>query len=214
MRMEARIALSICLLALIPAVAMAARVPLGLTEKNVEDVEVCRDAVCDKLREQILVEAYRCRPLAKFKKGSVRGQPLILSNSCGYFGAKNFRTSKGVCSRAVRAATRHAGMDSAALKDNAYNLQKKGLLEQAGFVNMIWKYNEDTAPLGSILIYVGGRGHNYGHIEVRANPHLYCSDHCSDRPISEHNSVTSRRYKLSGVYLPFSSSIQTASLVD
>lgn len=46
---------------------------------------------------------------------------------------------------------------------------KKGLLEKAGFVNMIWKFDEESAPLGAILTYVGGVGHRYGHIEVRVN---------------------------------------------
>lgn len=215
MHTDVRKNLGLVLLALVIATpAWAVRVPRSLSERQAEDVEVCQDAICAKMREQILVEAYRCRKLAQFKMRKMQGMPLVASNSCGFFAKQNFRRSKGLCSRAVRAATQRAGLDSNGLKGSAYNLQKKGLLERAGFVNMIWKYNESSAPLGAILIYVGGVGHNFGHIEIRVNPNLYCSDHCSPRPISAHNLATKRRYKLAGVYLPFTSSIQSSLVVS
>jgi len=210
MRMDA-LKILMVVLSLYATQAWAVRVPRSLTEHQVEDVEVCQDAICNKLREQILVEAYRCRPLAHFKMAKMQGQPSMIANSCGFFPEKNFRTSKGVCAKAVRAVIGKAGLNTEELKDSAYNLEKKGLLEQAGFVNLIWKYNEDTAPLGAILIYVGGRGHHYGHVEVRANPHLYCSDYCSPHPVSENSAKNSRRYKLAGVYVPFTSTIQAVA---
>jgi hypothetical protein len=192
--------------------ARALRLPHTLFEKQVEDVEVCQSSVCTKLREQILREAFRCRSLANFKQRQMNIPLNQTANSCTLFQKKNFRTSKGECSAAVRMATQRAGIDEVVLRDNAYGMQKNGTLEKAGFVNMRWKYDENNAPLGAILIYVGGLGHSFGHIEVRVNPHLYCSDHCSDKPISQHNARTERRYKLSGVYVPFSSSIETVNL--
>jgi hypothetical protein len=185
-------------------------------ETEASDVEVCQDWICSKLREEILVEAAKCRPLASFKRRRMRVRRSRARNSCKIFHEDNFRLSKGKCSAAIRKACERSGIDGRFLAENAYNLQKKGLLERAGFVNMIWKYDERTAPLGSILTYVGGVGHRYGHIEVRVNPSLYCSDHCVDHPVTGISAATSRHYKLVGVYLPFVSSIQqvTSSHVE
>jgi hypothetical protein len=182
-------------------------------EKDTEDVEVCQDFVCAKLREEILVEASKCRPLATFKRHRMHVRRTTASNSCKLFHDDNYLMSKGRCSAAIRQACERSGIDGRYLAENAYNLQKKGLLEKAGFVNMIWKYDENTAPLGAILTYVGGLGHGYGHIEVRVNPHLYCSDHCNEHPVSGESAATQRRYKLVGVYLPFASSIQISAQV-
>jgi hypothetical protein len=191
---------------------MAQEYPVDLVMENAaEDVEVCQDFICTKLREEIVVEATKCRPLASFKRRRMHVRRSKANNSCKLWRDENFRYSKGKCSAAIRQACERSGVDARVLNDDAYKLQKKGLLEKAGFVNMIWKYDENTAPLGAILIYVGGLGHRYGHIEVRVNPHLYCSDHCSDKPVSEHSAATNQRYKLSGVYLPFTSSIQISA---
>jgi hypothetical protein len=179
-----------------------------VVENDAEDVEVCQDLVCAKLREEILVEASKCRPLASFKRRRMHVRRTKAANSCKLFHDNNYKLSKGKCSAAIREACERSGVDGKFLAENAYNLQKKGLLEKAGFVNMIWKYDERSAPLGSILTYVGGMGHGYGHIEVRVNPHLYCSDHCNDHPVTGQSAATNRKYKLVGVFLPFASSIQ------
>jgi hypothetical protein len=195
-----------------PSLIWAQDFPVELVlENQAQDVEVCQDFICSKLREEILVEATKCRPLASFKRRRMHVRRTKAANSCKLFHDENFRYSKGKCSAAIRQACERSGVDGRILNENAYNLQKKGLLEKAGFVNMIWKYDENNAPLGAILIYVGGIGHRYGHIEVRVNPHLYCSDHCNDKPVSEHSGVTNQKYKLSGVYLPFASSIQISA---
>lgn len=189
--------------------------PLDMVmEKEAADVAVCQDFICTKLREEILVEAAKCRPLANFKRKRMRVRRSRAANSCKMFKDRNFALSKGKCSAAIRDACVRAGVDAKYLISDAYNLQKKGLLEKAGFVNMIWKYNETTAPLGSILIYVGGAGHRYGHVEIRVNPSLYCSDHCNARPVTGENAVLQKKYKLAGVYLPFTSSIQITSGVE
>ena len=204
------------ILILVPAdVLWAQDFPRELVmENDVEDVEVCQDFVCSKLREEILVEAAKCRPLASFKRRRMHVRRNRAANSCNLFHDENYLVSKGKCSAAIRQACERSGVDGHFLAENAYNLQKKGLLEKAGFVNMIWKYDENSAPLGAILTYVGGLGHGYGHIEVRVNPHLYCSDHCNEHPVSHQSSATNRRYKLVGVYLPFASSIQISSQVQ
>jgi hypothetical protein len=139
-----------------------------ILEEEAADVEVCQDFICSKLREEILVEASKCRPLASFKRRRMRVKRSRAANSCKMFQDENFKLSKGKCSAAVREACERTGIDAKYLADNAYNLHKKGLLEKAGFVNLIWKYNEQSAPLGAILIYVGGSGHRYGHVEVRS----------------------------------------------
>lgn len=180
----------------------------SVLEYEAADVEVCQDWICSKLREEILVEASKCRPLAKFKRKRMHVRRAKAANSCKIFRTENFRLSKGKCSAAIRQACERSGIDGKYLAENAYNLHKKGMLERAGFVNMIWKYDERSAPLGSILTYVGGVGHGYGHIEVRVNPSLYCSDHCADHPVTGISAATQRGYKLVGVYLPFVSSIQ------
>lgn len=185
----------------------------AIFESEAEDVEVCQDFICAKLREEILVEASKCRPLASFKRKRMRVRRTKAANSCKLFRDENFRVSKGKCSAAIREACERSGIDGQYLAENAYNLQKKGLLEKAGFVNMIWKYDESTAPLGAILTYVGGVGHRYGHIEIRVNPHLFCSDYCSDRPVTGHSAATKKHFKLVGVYLPFPSSIQVTARV-
>src|SRR5271168_3106764 len=120
-------------------------------EDQAEDVEVCQDAVCSRLREEILVEASKCRPLASFKRRRMHVRRTKAANSCKLFHDENYRLSKGKCAAAIREACERSGVDGKFLAENAYNLQKKGLLEKAGFVNMIWKYNEQTAPLGAIL---------------------------------------------------------------
>ncbi len=180
-------------------------------EKEAADVEICDDFICSKLREEILREAAKCRPLASFKRRRMRVKSGKASNSCKIFRDRNFTVSKGKCSAAIRSACERAGVDSRYLAVNAYDLHKKGLLEKAGFVNMVWKYDETSAPLGAILTYVGGSGHRYGHVEVRVNPNLYCSDHCSNNPVSGVNGIGRSKYKLVGVYLPFASSIQITS---
>lgn len=185
-----------------------------ILEEEASDVEVCQDFICSKLREEILAEASKCRPLASFKRRKMRVKRSRAANSCKIFQAENFKLSKGKCSAAVRQACERTGVDAKYLADNAYNLHKKGLLEKAGFVNLIWKYNEKSAPLGSILIYVGGAGHRYGHVEVRVNPKLYCSDHCNSNAVTGVNENLQRKYKLVGVYLPFTSSIQITSQND
>jgi len=183
----------------------------AILEDEAEDVEVCQDFICTRLREEILVEASKCRPLASFKRRRMKVRRKIASNSCKVFRDDNYRFSKGKCSAAIRQACDRAGIDSQFLAENAYNLQKKGLLEKAGFVNMIWKYDEKSAPLGAVLTYVGGVGHRYGHIEIRVNPNLYCSDHCAEHPVTGISPATKRGYKLVGVYLPFTASIQISA---
>ena len=180
-------------------------------EKEAADVEVCQDFICSKIREEILVEASKCRPLASFKRRKMRVKRSKAANSCKVFKDNNFKLSKGKCSAAIREACERAGIDGRYLAVNAYDLHKKGLIEKAGFVNLIWKYDEVSAPLGAVLIYVGGVGHRYGHVEVRVNPNLYCSDHCNDRAVTNISAATKSRYKLVGVYLPFTSSIQITS---
>lgn len=195
--------------------AQAQDFPLSaIMEDDAADVEVCQDSVCSKLREEILVEASKCRPLASFKRRRMRVRRTKAANSCKLFHDENYRLSKGKCSAAIREACERSGVDGKFLAENAFNLQKKGLLEKAGFVNMIWKYDEKSAPLGAILTYVGGVGHRYGHIEVRVNPNLYCSDHCTDHPVTGQSPATKKGYKLAGVYLPFSSSIQITAHTD
>lgn len=185
-----------------------------IMEKEAVDVEVCHDFICSKLREEILVEASKCRPLASFKRRRMRVKRSKAANSCKLFQDRNFTLSKGKCSAAIRGACERSGVDGRYLAVNAYDLHKKGLLEQAGFVNMVWKYDEVNAPLGAILIYVGGVGHRYGHVEVRVNPSLYCSDHCNGKPVTGVSAATNTRYKLVGVYLPFPSSIQITSSTE
>lgn len=194
------------------AIAQENDLPVDMIlEEEAADVEVCQDFICSKLREEILVEASKCRPLASFKRRRMRVKRSRAANSCKMFQDENFKLSKGKCSAAVRQACERTGIDAKYLADNAYNLHKKGLLEKAGFVNLIWKYNESNAPLGAILIYVGGAGHRYGHVEVRVNPNLYCSDHCNNHAVTGVNENLQKKYKLVGVYLPFTSSIQASS---
>lgn len=186
-----------------------------MVEDEASDVEVCQDFICTKLREEILVEASKCRPLASFKRRRMRVRRAKANNSCKLFRDDNFKLSKGKCSAAIREACERSGVDGRYLNVNAYDLHKKGLMEKAGFVNLIWKYDETTAPLGAILIYVGGIGHRYGHVEVRVNPSLYCSDYCNTKAVTANSVRTQNRYKLVAVYLPFTSSIQmTASSTE
>lgn len=186
-----------------------------MIEEEASDVEVCQDFICTKLREEILVEASKCRPLASFKRRRMRVRRSKANNSCRLYRENNFKLSKGKCSAAIREACERSGVDGRYLNVNAYDLHKKGLMEKAGFVNLIWKYNEASAPLGAILIYVGGVGHRYGHVEVRVNPNLYCSDYCNSKAVTSTSAATQRKYKLVGVYLPFTSSIQlTASQTE
>ncbi|MBX3020912.1 MAG: hypothetical protein KF799_04485 [Bdellovibrionales bacterium] len=192
--------------------AYAQELPIeAVMEEEAADVEVCQDFICTRLRQEILVEASKCRPLASFKRRRMRVKRTKAANSCKLFNDANYKQSKGKCSAAVRSACERAGVDAGYLQHNAYDLQKRGLMEKAGFVNMIWKYNEKSAPLGAVLIYVGGVGHRYGHVEVRVNPNLYCSDYCNSHPVSAQSVATSRGFKLVGVYLPFTSSIQITS---
>lgn len=184
----------------------------AVMEEEAQDVEVCQDFICSRLRQEILVEASKCRPLARFKQRRMRVKRSRAANSCKLFHDDNFKLSKGKCSAAIRGACERAGVDARYLNVNAYDLQKKGLMEKAGFVNMIWKYDEQSAPLGSVLIYVGGVGHHFGHVEIRVNPSLYCSDHCNSHAVTAQSDATRARYKLVGVYLPFTSSIQITSI--
>jgi hypothetical protein len=180
-------------------------------ETEAADVEVCQDFICNKLREEILVEASKCRPLANFKRRRMRVRRAKAANSCKIFQDKNFELSKGKCAAAIKEACVRSGIDGKYLVADAYNLHKQGMMEKAGFVNLIWKYTEYNAPLGAVLIYVGGASHRYGHVEIRVNPRLYCSDHCNDNPVSGVSDLLKKKYRLVGVYLPFTSSIQISA---
>lgn len=180
-------------------------------EEEAADVEVCQDFICNKLREEILVEASKCRPLANFKRRRMRVRRAKAGNSCRIFQDKNFALSKGKCAAAIKDACVRSGIDGKYLVEDAYNLHKKGMMEKAGFVNLIWKYNEFNAPLGAVMVYVGGASHRYGHVEIRVNPNLYCSDHCNKHPVSGQSLLLKNKYRLVGVYLPFTSSIQISS---
>ncbi len=182
-----------------------------IVEDEASDVEVCQDALCNRLREEILLEANKCRALARFKRRRMRVRRSRAGNSCRVFKDRNFSQSKGKCSAAIRSACQKSGIDAHELNVNAYDLHKRGLMEKVGFVNLIWKYDEFTAPLGSVLIYIGGIGHRYGHVEIRVNPTLYCSDYCNNHAVSAGSRTAGQRYRLVGVYLPFSSSIQLSS---
>ena len=171
-------------------------------ENEAADVEVCQDFICNKLREEILVEASKRRMRVRRTKAA---------NSCKIFQDKNFELSKGKCAAAIKEACIRSGIDGKYLVADAYNLHKQGMMEKAGFVNLIWKYTEYDAPLGAVLIYVGGASHRYGHVEIRVNPNLYCSDHCNDNPVSGVSDLLKKKYRLVGVYLPFTSSIQISA---
>jgi hypothetical protein len=68
-------------------------------------------------------------------------------------------------------------------------------LAKAGFKNVIKQgYNRYTAPVGCALVYSGGNGHNYGHIEIKTRPDRYCSDYCTNHPIGP------ATHKLEAVY--------------
>lgn len=191
-----------------------------LEDEVTPDIEVCQARECNMIRQQILVQAAKCRPLARFKErrmarmGRIRRGRKRGADSCKLFHNDNFKLSKGKCSAAFRAACEASGIDGRYLNVDAYNLQKLGNMEKAGFVNMIWKYNESTAPLGAILVYVGGVGHHYGHVEVRVNPNLFCSDHCNSHAVTAQSAATRARYKLAGVYLPFTSTIALTASND
>lgn len=212
MRFKAFALSAVMLLAITSESLFAQDFPIeAVMEEEAADVEVCQDFICTRLRQEILVEASKCRPLASFKRRRMRVKRSRAANSCKLFNDDNFKLSKGKCSAAIRGACERSGIEARYLNANAYDLQKKGMMEKAGFVNMIWKYNEATAPLGSVLIYVGGVGHNYGHVEVRVNPNLYCSDYCTSHAVTAQSEATRARFKLVGVYLPFSASIQITS---
>ena len=208
-----RFVLTVTLLATVHFTARAQELPVeAVMEEEASDVEVCQDFICTRLRQEILVEASKCRPLAQFKRRRMRVKRSTAANSCKLFHDNNFKLSKGKCSAAIRGACDRSGIDARYLNVNAYDLQKKGLMEKAGFVNMIWKYDESSAPLGSVLIYVGGVSHHFGHVEIRVNPSLYCSDHCNSHAVTAQSDATRARYKLVGVYLPFTSSIQVSAV--
>ena len=188
---------------------MAAEIPVSLKrvtsqdlpieaimEEEASDVEVCTDFICNRLREEILKEASKCRELASFKRRRMRVRRSFAANSCKLFHDNNYKLSKGKCSAAVRGACERSGIDARYLNVNAYDLHKHSLMEKAGFVNLRWKYNELTAPLGSTLVYLGGVGHRYGHVEIRVNPSLYCSDHCTNHAVTAVSQATRARYKL------------------
>ena len=183
----------------------------AIMEEEASDVEVCTDFICTRLREEILIEASKCRQIADFKRRRLRARRSLAANSCKLFHDNNYKLSKGKCSAAVRSACERSGVDARYLNVNAYDLHKRSLMEKAGFVNLRWKYNELTAPLGSTLVYLGGVGHRYGHVEIRVNPSLYCSDYCTNHAVTAVSQATRARYKLVGVYLPFTSSIQMAA---
>jgi hypothetical protein len=207
--------LAVVFLAAVHVYAHSQELPVeAVMEEEASDVEVCQDFICTRLRQEILVEASKCRPLASFKRRRMRVRRSRAANSCKLFHDANFKISKGKCSAAIRSACQRSGIDARYLNVNAFDLAKKGLMEKAGFVNMIWKYNENTAPLGSVLVYEGGVGHHYGHVEIRVNPSLYCSDHCNSHPVTGQSPATHARYKLAGVYLPFTASIQITSTND
>lgn len=118
------LAVFFCVGTALPAVAQG---PVSVVlEDEAADVEVCQDFICTKLREEILVEASKCRPLASFKRRRMRVRRAKSSNSCKLFHDENYKTSKGKCSAAIRQACERSGIDGRFLAENAFNLHKKG----------------------------------------------------------------------------------------
>ena len=52
-----------------------------IMENEAQDVEVCHDYLCDRLREEILVEATKCIPLASFKRRRMHVRRTRAANS-------------------------------------------------------------------------------------------------------------------------------------
>src|SRR4051812_4786865 len=63
-------------------------------EDEAVDVEICQDFICSKLREEILVEASKCRPLASFKRRRMHVRRTKAVNSCKLFHDNNYKLSK------------------------------------------------------------------------------------------------------------------------
>lgn len=135
-----------------------------------------------KLRRKARYEATRCR---------VRRGRTICGNH-----------SKYLCYQAVKDTLLDMKwVRSRWSQEAASDAHDRGTLTNLGFTNVMGRrnaagdvLNEYNAPLGSILVYQGGSGHNCpgsaqgngycGHIEIKLNKNEYCSDFCSPNPVN------------------------------
>ena len=116
--------------------------------------------------------------------------------------------SKFLCYQAVKDALVKTGMTRRRLPHvPAKWAHQKGALKAEGFENLLETekgagYTAGNAPLGSVLVYDGGRKKcerdsiSCGHIEIKLNAAEYCSDYCKSIPINRY-----LNRKLIGVYV-------------
>lgn len=124
-------------------------------------------------------ESGKCRTMARFRGGG---------NSCRIFGNRNKWNSKGLCSTAVQAALREAGIllprgDAATQVRN---------LDRSSLIKISPRINKYQAPGGSVIACGGGHrggGNSFmGHIQIvvvskTTGKRMFCSDFCTEAPI-------------------------------
>lgn len=153
--------------------------PIPLDQITGENAERIRSLV-----SEAEAEAAECRRTAQHVYESTGRR-----NLCGV------SVSKGICWGAVKDALYDSGITRPRLGGGAaIEAHTEGYLSDAGFVNRIGTYNAHNAPIGCILVYSGGNGHNYGHAEIKTRTDRYCSDYCSRGPLD------SDHHELVGVY--------------
>lgn len=103
--------------------------------------------------------------------------------------------SKGLCRVAVRETLEEMGwLPVHPPGSNAKDLYP--WMEGQGYENQVSRYpNPGAAPAGCVLVYDGGPS---GHVEIKVDENTYCSDYCSDTPITE-GRLRGQRF-LKGVY--------------
>jgi hypothetical protein len=136
-----------------------------------------------KLVKAARAAAKKCRAIAPHVCKRLTGSRKYCGTRCGS------SRSKGWCKAGVREAFENSF---------GYSLPGGSALAAKGFLQrkmtrLAVKSCKD-APVGAVCLYTATY-HNFGHIEIKAGKHEYCSDYCAANPIS-------RNHKLIGVYLP------------
>lgn len=93
--------------------------------------------------------------------------------------------SKSLCAQAVRQTLTEVGLFHGELgwPNEAIEYHTEGYLTKQGFQDVTSLFpTPDSAPASCVLVYSGGES---GHIEIKVGTNGYCSDYCSNTPITE-----------------------------
>lgn len=107
--------------------------------------------------------------------------------------------SKSLCAQAVRETLQELGLldRTPGWPGRAIGYHTEGYLTRKGWRDVSSVYpSPESAPAGCVIVYSGG---DAGHIEIKVGENGYCSDYCSNTPITRNPRI---RRNFAATYCP------------